>query len=738
MYSAVLSAILVAFAAGLMSQTKTPAPRVTVNITVRDSPAKEPALAELVASARDESGALLREVHKVTIPCVVAVALRPGLVWSIELHSDQYWASKRSVFVEAETHVVLSAVPTGTLHARLAFRVGESADAVTVWCWSAEPRAAGQPLEPLITNDSCVRTDEEVSCRVPAGTVDVRLGSSGFIPRYYWSVEVPPHGSVQLGELGMQRGGSVSGWCAGMPPGGRVVATLIPASTGRPAEVIEEDRVGRRSLSAPVSQRGFFQIAGVPPGEFEIQATATGLTSARLGVSVMGENESRLTEVLALRPPASLEVRLEPVLDPDGEAWHIGVLPAPGEPRRRDDEHSAAASAQGDLTLLGLLPGKYLLFVEDGRGNQWLARTVDLEGVMIELVVLPLVEVEGFLKRKGIGVSGTVAFSDRQGLRRFKMASSPDGSFQGYLPEEGRWRVAVVAGSAQTQVGAVDVRVKPGSSRARVEIDLANSMLRGVVVDTREQPVAGAMVTVRHKGGPRVAEAASAADGTVEFGGLEEGEYLLIALARMGSSAPTSAKVLEGEEASVRLVVLPSDSLRGMVVGPRGPVSGAAVVGLPRSPAGSAGMRVIRETTRSDGSFEARVPAGTAAVDLLVKPPGMGGRLMLLPMSEGPVVITVTDSRSTVRISGPHGGIFLTAGSASLPLSLVLQDAQALMGGTTEVTYFLPMEADRYGLCVATSGGERCIWGVALSSSEVVLDTMQLRKRPDQPSGVAP
>ena len=175
-----------------------------------------------------------------------------------------------------------------------------------------------------------------------------------------------------------------------------------------------------------------------------------------------------------------------------------------------------------------------------------------------------------------------------------------------------------------------------------------------------------------------------------------------------------------------------------MVVGPRGPVSGAAVVGLPRSPAGSAGMRVIRETTRSDGSFEARVPAGTAAVDLLVKPPGMGGRLMLLPMSEGPVVITVTDSRSTVRISGPHGGIFLTAGLASLPLSLVLQDAQALMGGTTDVTYFLPMEADRYGLCVATSGGERCIWGVALSSSEVVLDTMQLRKRPDQPSGVAP
>lgn len=248
-------------------------------------------------------------------------------------------------------------------------------------------------------------------------------------------------------------------------------------------------------------------------------------------------------------------------------------------------------------------------------------------------------------------------------------------------------------------------------------------MIRGVVVDRQERPVLGARIIVRPQLGPPVAQTESGTDGLFSVGGVAPGEYLATATSGSDSSAPVPVRTLEEEETSVHLIIEPATRIRGVVSSPWGPVPGAAILGLPRHPAGLSGMQVIRATTAIDGTFEVTVPAGSTAADVIVVPPGLSSRLLLLPVGDEPANIVVSASGGSLRVKGNSRGRFLLSTDVSLPLSLPqfgLRRAEVAMKGETSSSLLL--EPGRYGVCTAPYGGGTCSWVVLSPGTEQLID----------------
>jgi hypothetical protein len=580
-----------------------------------------------------------------------------------------------------------------------------------------------------VNGDRCEREGANVTCRVPSGQLDLRLGSAGFVPLYFWESKVPPHGSVDLGTLRLDRGSSISGWCEGLPARAQARVTVTPIRPGKTHDFREHEKSIRDTLLVPVSDRGFFQAVGLPPGEYTVEATAAALRSRRVRVQVAAASESQLPDPLRLVGPAALAVSIAPPVDPAGQPWLVQLIAASGGAGQGQGERTGYTSSTGEWNASGLPSGRYLIGVEDSLGNRWAARTISMEGDRTEAFLLSAVEVDGTLRCAGEPCGGAVAFSEDVSVRQVTMEAGPDGSFSGVLPEEGKWLVEVVRQSSRTIAGAFDVRLAAGESRARVTIDVGGGSLQGTVVDGSGQPIAGASVAIVTKGGPLVARAQSVENGAFEVHDLTAGDYLASAQSAVGTSGAVAATVGDEPGGPLRLVIRPRTKARGVVTGPWGPVIGAAIIGLPRSPAGVGPLRTIRTHTAGDGTFEVELPAGCAAADLLIVPPGLGGRLVVLPVSDEVVFLEVSPNKGTLRVQGRASWKFLVNGAASVPVSLVLGGSRAIGDAPGAASPQLSLEPGRYGICTAPGGGGRCTWGVVSASGEVLLDADEVDRQ---------
>lgn len=602
----------------------------------------------------------------------------------------------------------------------------------------------------------CTVEDRLLTCRVPAGELDLRLEMSGFAPVYAWGLRVDPEQVVEMGNLAFAKGASVSGKVLDertrAPVEGAAVELRPTGLTFDPAPEADA-RAKMRRLRKVTDARGFFQVAGVPRGAYELWVAKEGVAEGARGeVEVSEEREYPLGDPLLLGPPPSLEVLLTPPLDPYGEPWRVLLLrhmrasvyePAKGLP--------SAAAPSGSWTAEGLATGRYVLTIGNALDPSWHLETIEVgPGHEVLEVELDFVAVEGTLSLAGEPLSCTLWFGGRHGDESVRFDADEDGEFRGFLPREGEWKVDLSRPGwrGAQRIEPVVVEKASGQEVARVDVELPNTTLRGRVVDGDGRPQPGAHVLAANleKASVTLNEAADE-EGKFEFRGLEPATLRIQAQSLAGTSDWVPVRLEDGQEGSeVTLRIVERRTVRGRVVSPSGPVADATVRLVPAF-TGRGPVAVVNAVTAPNGRFEADVPGYVGDLNVLVLPPGYTARILpwhLPAVAAGggaipPLQIRVDTGGGTLHL-GPEPG---RAGQA--PSGLLLHQgamvgvesfsgwgelpAGAAAGNFAEPRIEIPsVQSGYYRLCSrsllapdATAGVRRCDEGFLPDGGELAL-----------------
>lgn len=490
----------------------------------------------------------------------------------------------------------------------------------------------------------------------------LRAAAPGYLP----AVAMLASQEGQEGQEGREgRGGSVAGGRRAsrgptvlLEPAGALTGVVVDPS-GRPVDGAELRLVRSGSDKVPLDLAGRsgpdgrFRLAGAPArGRFTLLCRKAGLAPASLPVELGGAAGQ------AGRP---LRVVLAPglagggrVVDPAGApvagarvALRPGLAAVPSLSAGTGEEWTAESDAAGRFRLAGLLPGRYELEatapgfartvlpgigVPEGSGAPGspgspgepgsdhaidlgtiaLSPGLVLEGEVVDgegrpLPAPPAVEIEVLHHPRAF----------RRGpLQVERLTAGPDGRFR--VPDLAAGEVLNLTfyrpGYADRPVSDVTVPAAP----LRVVLAPAGR-IRGRVVDTGRQPVAGARILVESPTGGTGAREPS--DGAGEFAaeGVAPGPVTLhvqapgyLAARLTGLEVPAG-----GELAGVELVLERGATIEGRVTDSRGrPVEGTTV----QAADGSGGERLSGDfafgTSDGDGVFQlAGVPVGLATLE---------------------------------------------------------------------------------------------------------------------------
>ncbi|MFN7961629.1 MAG: carboxypeptidase-like regulatory domain-containing protein [Thermoanaerobaculia bacterium] len=428
----------------------------------------------------------------------------------------------------------------------------------------------------------------------------MRLSSPGFVPVYRWGVALParPSRPVDLGEISLQQGASVSGRIevsgTGAPLAGCGVRLGIPSA--RASDDLEtRRRLELLTASASSNAFGFFQLSGLAPGTYELQATCPGRAVATLApVEVVQGLETRLKEPLVSGLPVSLSLAVVPPLDPYGRPWRLRLWAERSVPGAASSQ-TGTVDDNGVWQASGLQPELHHLLVLSEDGEGWMEREVDLRrGDARELVTIPLVEVRG-ASCVGESPPGVLLFGGRQAARSVRLPVDLEGRFEGFLPEEGPWWVVWQASRQDpggTDLGEVEVRKRAGKSFAELELSLPDTRLTGLVVDESGRPVPEARVAAggssqKTRGGRARAPQMTTDtdhDGKFELLGLPAGTAMVSAMKpdQDLESDYQDVELREGEEGpELRLVLRSQRTFSGRVTSGGSPIPGARVLAGP-------------------------------------------------------------------------------------------------------------------------------------------------------------
>ena len=101
------------------------------------------------------------------------------------------------------------------------FRTGIVSGAVTVATGASPPTSLWAEFEgtpdapaPRIPRGraECPVVESRWSCALPEGVLDLRLGHDGYVPAYYWGLELRRERQLSLGSLSLKRGSSLVGF----------------------------------------------------------------------------------------------------------------------------------------------------------------------------------------------------------------------------------------------------------------------------------------------------------------------------------------------------------------------------------------------------------------------------------------------------------------------------------------------------------------------------------------------
>lgn len=661
-------------------------------------------------------------------------------VWQLEAFAPGYWCSAAEIVVGRETPagVRLALWPAAALHGEIRAAESEPLPREVSIRLNAVGSAAGEiatarvPIPQVQRSPSSAelrcRVDEGAwSCPGPAGVYDVRLEAAGFAPRYTWDVRLAAAASTDLGRAELRRAASVFGGAVrgdGSNPQGPCRALLQAEGMRRgslppgPEGALEAER----SFSAPLSRRGYFQLADLPPGGYLLSVECPAASAFR-ELRVQADGETRVDPPLRLEE-LTLDVVITPRVDREGRPWLLTVEAT--APRWRRIAEGAAAAADGRWTRQGLTAGSYRVALEAADGTQWLQRVFELGSGSGPLALhVGFVELAGRVLLSTQPLRARLVFFNEAGGEPVTLTSDDDGRFQGRLPvapgtRENRWTVEVHGTEPliNRRLEGVSLRAAAGEVGAWLELALPLVAVRGTVVSEEGERQSGAQVTLEDaKTGARTVTATDE-DGGFELHELPVGSYTALAESGEGVSQRTAFEVVEGVESELRLVLNRSERVTFYVVGSQGPVADAAVQiwvppGLPRGLA----------RTDPDGRFEASLPSGTTEVGLTVGAPGHALKLVRLPVSDEQT-ITLDASGGTLVLDLQRPGpafdgtaIPYLVHEGAVEAAAALAGWGAAEGGGGGPAVIETIEPGAYALCVAGPDELAALWRGARPSA---------------------
>lgn len=224
-------------------------------------------------------------------------------------------------------------------------------------------------------------------------------------------------------------------------------------------------------------------------------------------------------------------------------------------------------------------------------------------------------------------LAASLSFGGRSGAVSIAAESDAEGRFTAQLAREGEWDVDVVASEPKIfrRLRKVPVSREPGTSRAWVEIELADTVLEGEVVDEAGTAVPEAAVLVLVFPAVEMPSTVRTDEnGHFELRGFEPGAFRLEARAKgkFGQRTSETVEVHIDEEksrAEVKLVVRDVLEIRGRVVGSGGSgVPGASILARPVLTTGVAPLIPPQTMTDVAGGFVLSFSPGVSQADTTI------------------------------------------------------------------------------------------------------------------------
>ncbi len=635
-------------------------------------------------------------------------------------------------------------VPVALIQGRLTLPEGQALPGSLQAALKAVP--AGRVAEALTVG--CSVREGRFACPAPAGRFDIRLRAEGCVSHFRWDVDLPAWKPLDWGTVELAPGASIAGWVeaeGGRPLGPDCRVTAVPF--GAEITAPSAGRAGAvASLSAPVNERGFFHLDGVAPGRYSVTAAQSGFAPADATVQVLAGREADLIQPLILSLPLEVEISVTPPLDPTGDTWTLQLSRrAPGFKQVKELGRRSVPPA-GLLRWPGLSRGTYLVSVIRPDGTPWHREEIAVDGDGAPVALrLDLVEVEGTVTLGGEPVGAALMFGGTFGDSRQRFDADEAGEFSGLLPRAGDWPVEVKAAEPDIEVFLPRVEVRPlkGETRARVEIALPDTRLRGRVVDERRRPVSTALLDVTPSGDPgnRGMQKLVGPDGEFEIRGLPEGLAVIEATGREGKSDQMSVLLKEGTDPQVlELVIRKLRRVDGRVLAPSGAVPGATLL---FGPAQQEVPAMHFRFTGPEGEFWLEVPEGTREVVYWVSAPGFAFRFgrMPLPAPGQPLTVRVDQQGGTLDLdlsppgSDPSAGFFVLAHQGGVVSGPWIDNWGTIHGGARRAADRLTwdgMEPGLYSLCRASTAtfpalqatgfqGASCVAGVLEPAGDLTL-----------------
>lgn len=653
----------------------------------------------------------------VPVPGRVQVELSSDVKWNLEPTGSHFWT--RSLMIDPAQGLTyyLDIYPAGVVTGQLRGDRGDLPRGdLTVGF------AAAGEMFPLAPQTSRCRTAEsgQFTCTVPLGTYDLRFKAAQRAPVYRWSHKVDCTSDV--GALVLRRGGTISGYVAAadLPAEDedlRIHVERVAADGGASSEQ------SVAPITANIGPAGFFYTPVLAPGAYDllIEAGDRGVAAVG-GLRVRDGLEARLPRPLTLEPRVPITITVAPPRPPLGASWQLDLLRAGPEGVR--PAARGTIQPDGTFTAENLVAGEYHVVIRDDRGSRWAAQSLDVSPSARHFTVqVPVIDVEGTLRRGSEPVKGSLWFGGQHGTPSISFESDEQGVFRGMLPRVGEWTVDVLLPPNEDVLGvSAVVTLDDETSLAHVDVVIPDTLFQGVVVDGGGNPVRGAAVAF-NRGPLRLAVTNTDARGEFAVRGLTAGPADVVASASGARSSVVKVTV-DGDDPNppLRLVLQKIPALKSRIVGPAGPVPGARVVIWSEG-----GGQVSMTIADSEGYFTAMGQPSTERQFVGVHSPGLA--LLLAPLPEDPANMPPQYAMSaisgTIDVKGESPLSHLEYGTVVIPLPLAIRLLAPAAEWSPDMSSarLRELPPGRYRVCTQKPPPAPCATGWLAPGATLQLDT---------------
>ncbi|MCB1035049.1 MAG: carboxypeptidase regulatory-like domain-containing protein [Acidobacteria bacterium] len=484
----------------------------------------------------------------------------------------------------------------------------------------------------------------------PAGLLDLRLAASGHQPIYFWDQQASGH----VHSLGTHRwvaGSSVCGFVLDEDSGRAMeraeIRLRLAGQAGLPSSI--EDAERRRILErvTRTNSRGFFQISGVEPGIYRLEAESKG-QQRRLAVldpiRVVEDSEVCFSE-LPLARASSVILDLTPSLDPAGQPWDVLAVAEEGETALQQGKDGRYESE--------LSRGRYLLMIRDREGNRIETRELEVDSPEVWLdLSLDLVQVFGQVRHDGDPWPARLRVLAGRGDEH-RLETDAEGRFRGWVRRPAHPMITFLLAPLENPNFERRLQIQDFDPEAEILeflLEMGAGSIVGAVTHTDGLPAPEALVLARDASMNEV-RAKADREGRFKLEGVEPGTWTLAASQfDVAWAEEQQVTIVPGggpEEVSLRLEEV--RQVRGRILLTSGePVAGARVGLRVPSPVPA----VVGTSTDVQGDFSIRVPSRASVGVLSVSGPVLWSGCVSLEATAhpSPMVIKLPLEGGTARL----------------------------------------------------------------------------------------